>query len=64
MREGISIRERLLGTDHPGVAVALINLAVILQTRGRYDEANLLIKRIQAIDENNFPANHQELAWT
>ena len=38
----LAIRQRILGNDHPDVAVSLDNLAVLYHTQGRYSEAETL----------------------
>jgi len=41
----IEIGEKALGKDHPDVAVWYNNLAVLLQARGKYDQAEPLYRR-------------------
>jgi CHAT domain-containing protein/tetratricopeptide (TPR) repeat protein len=47
----LAIREKSLGPDHPGVALALNNLAELYRVQGRYAEAEPLYKRSLSIRE-------------
>src|SRR5262245_60877997 len=51
LNRSLTIRERALGSEHPGVAQALNNLASLYQTQGRYPEAEPLYRRCLAIYE-------------
>src|SRR5205823_352841 len=44
-QQALALAERLNGPDHPTVAIALGNLAVLNQSQGRYAEAEPLYKR-------------------
>lgn len=67
--EAIKIAKRLLditdkkfGPDHPNVATALNNLALIYQSQGQYAEAEPLYKRSLTIDERALGADHPSVA--
>ncbi|MFO0633183.1 MAG: serine/threonine-protein kinase [Nannocystaceae bacterium] len=47
--------ERVLGGEHPNVAVSLSNLAILVAQRGRHAEAVALLRRSIAIRERNDP---------
>jgi|SRR5271166_762227 len=47
----LSLRERELGADHPSVATALSDLAMLYYQAGRYGEAEPLYQRASAIYE-------------
>jgi tetratricopeptide (TPR) repeat protein len=47
----LAIREKAFGPDHPDVATALNNLAVLYENQGRYADAEPLYKRVLAIRE-------------
>ena len=50
-REGLAMRRRLLGAEHPEVAMSLANLGCVLLDLGRYDEAERLIQQLLAEKE-------------
>ena len=56
-RQAIVILEKILGTDHPELAVALSNLASVYLTQKRYLEAEALFQRALAIKERTPWAN-------
>jgi tetratricopeptide (TPR) repeat protein len=62
MRRVISIFEKSFGEDHPNVAMALNNLAQLLQDTNRLAEAEPLMRRALAIDETSFDKNHPNVA--
>ena len=53
-------RRGALGPDHPKVATALNNLAVLLRATNRLDEAEPLFRRALAIDERAYGPDHPE----
>src|SRR5947209_16159620 len=57
-QRALAIRERALGRDHPDVAAALNNLALLYDKEGRYDEAEPLYERALVIQEKSFGPNH------
>ena len=48
-KRALAIREKALGPEHPKVAKALLNYAVLLRATGRSDEAAKLEARAKAI---------------
>jgi CHAT domain-containing protein/tetratricopeptide (TPR) repeat protein len=54
--------ERTLGPNHPNLAVALNNLALLYQMQGRYADAEQMAKRALAIMEKAFGPNHPLVA--
>ena len=58
----LAIREKALGPDHPDVAQALNNLAVLYYKQGRYAEAEPLYKRALAIGEKALGPDHPDVA--
>ncbi|MFY9894662.1 MAG: tetratricopeptide repeat protein [Xanthobacteraceae bacterium] len=60
----LAIREKALGPDHPDVAQALHNLAVLYGQQGRYAEAAPLLKRALAIREKALGPDHLDVATT
>jgi hypothetical protein len=48
----LAIREKVLGLEHPDVAVVLENYAALLQATNRNEEAKRLQNRAQKIREN------------
>jgi CHAT domain-containing protein len=58
----LTIREKMLGPDHPVVAVSLNNLADLYKIQGQYTQAELLYKRALAILEKGLGATHPIVA--
>lgn len=54
LRRAVAIWEKSLGDDHPNVAIALNNLALLLWDTNRLLEAEPLLRRALAIDERSF----------
>ena len=50
-RRSIEISEKVLGKDHPTVAIRYDNLAGLLQDQRKYDQAEPLLRRAFEIDE-------------
>lgn len=44
MREALSVKEKILGADHPDTALTMNNLGVIVQKQGRSQEARALFE--------------------
>ena len=63
-KRALAICEEALGADHPEVAQALNNLAIVYQSQGKYGEAEALHKRALAIRERALGATHPEVAQT
>jgi tetratricopeptide (TPR) repeat protein len=60
----LSIREKVLGPEHPGVATTLNNLAVLYQSMGNYTEALPLYERALSISEKVLGPEHPDVATT
>jgi tetratricopeptide (TPR) repeat protein/CHAT domain-containing protein len=58
----LAIDEKVLGADHPTVAISLSNLAELYRTQGRHAEAEPLIKRSLSILELAFGTEHPKIA--
>ncbi|MBI9075937.1 MAG: tetratricopeptide repeat protein [Desulfatibacillum sp.] len=53
--------ENTYGLFHPNVALALNNLALVLQARGKFEEALSLLQRSLAINETAWGPNHRDV---
>jgi tetratricopeptide (TPR) repeat protein len=58
----VEIFEVSYGLDHPNVATALNNLALLLQATNRLAGAEPLYRRALAIDEASYGPNHPDVA--
>ncbi len=56
------MREAALGPDHSDLAIALNDLATLLQATNRPAEAEPLMRRALAIDEQSYGAEHPDVA--
>ena len=63
-REAVGILEESLGKDHPAVATALDQTALLLRIRGNYPEAETLGRRALAILEAKLGPDHPAVATT
>jgi tetratricopeptide (TPR) repeat protein len=54
------MRKRLLGTEHPDVALSLNNLANLYDSQGRYAEAEPLYVQALEIAQRQLGANHPD----
>ena len=54
--------KRRLGKDHPTVAIRYNNLADLLQTQGKYDQAEPLYRRAIEIGEKALGKDHPDVA--
>ncbi|MBW1749324.1 MAG: CHAT domain-containing protein, partial [Deltaproteobacteria bacterium] len=61
-KEVLAIREKVLGTEHPDVAISLNNLALLYATLGDYAKAEPLYLRSLAIDEKALGPEHPLVA--
>ncbi|HEY6477100.1 MAG TPA: tetratricopeptide repeat protein, partial [Polyangia bacterium] len=61
-QEGLALKERALGHDHPDVGISEGNLAVVLEALGRNQEALEHVDRSIEILENGLGAGHPDLA--
>ncbi|MGB0660776.1 MAG: tetratricopeptide repeat protein, partial [Mangrovicoccus sp.] len=57
-RQAIEIDEAIIGTSHPDYAIDLNNLAYLLKTTGRYDEAEQLYRQAIEVFEDTLGAEH------
>ena len=55
------MREAALGPNHPEVAACVNNLAVLLKTLGRYEEAQNLYESSIAIKERSMGPTHPQV---
>jgi tetratricopeptide (TPR) repeat protein len=62
LERALSMRERILGEEHPDTVTSLNNLANLLVERGSYDEARPLFERALAIREKEFGPEHHKTA--
>jgi tetratricopeptide (TPR) repeat protein/CHAT domain-containing protein len=62
LNRSLAIREKALGSEHPGVAQSLNNLASLYQAQGRYAEAEPLYRRSLAIYEKALGPDHPDVA--
>jgi CHAT domain-containing protein/tetratricopeptide (TPR) repeat protein len=58
----LAVYERALGPDHPDVAVALNNLALLYDAQGRHAETEPLYKRALVIKEKALGTDHPKVA--
>ena len=58
----VAILEKVRGPEHPDVAAELNNLAEILQEKGRYADAEPLMKRALTIQEKSLGPRHPDVA--
>lgn len=61
-KEALGLLERKLGVDHPDVATALNNLALIYYTQGDFESAEPLYRRALRIDEKALGPDHASVA--
>lgn len=57
----LDMREAALGANHPEVAACVNNLAVLLKTVGRHEEAQHLYERSIAIKERSMGPTHPQV---
>jgi tetratricopeptide (TPR) repeat protein len=62
LQRALAVREKALGPDHPDVAVALNDLALLYERQGRYADAEPLYKRALAINEKGLGPDHPVVA--
>ena len=61
-KRSLAIKEKILGPEHPNVALSLYNLAYLYHNQGRYAEAERLYKRSLTINEKAFGTEHPYVA--
>jgi tetratricopeptide (TPR) repeat protein len=62
LERALTIRDRVLGPEHPQTAASLNNLAFLLQSQGDLAAARPLFERALAVDEGNFGPNDPDVA--
>ncbi|MGI9175959.1 MAG: tetratricopeptide repeat protein, partial [Rhodothermales bacterium] len=62
LREALELRQATLGPEHADVGETTSQLAIALQDQGAYAEADLLFRRVIAINMANFGEIHKEYA--
>ncbi len=60
--QSLELLQRRLGKNHPDVAAALNNLALLYYSRGEYERAEPLYRRSLAIDEQTLGDDHPGVA--
>ena len=60
----MKITEKALGPDHPSVSTTLNNLAGLLESQGKYEEAEPLYRRALKIYEKALGPDHPSVATT
>ena len=58
----LAIREKVLGLDHPDVAMSLNNLGLLLQAKGDYTSAEPPYRRALAIVQKALGPDHPDVA--
>jgi tetratricopeptide (TPR) repeat protein len=61
-RQALTLREKLLGSQHPAVASSLNNWAILYRRQGRYAEAEPLFQQALAIREAALGPEHPDVA--
>jgi eukaryotic-like serine/threonine-protein kinase len=62
MKEGLALKERALGRDHPDVGVSESNLALMLKDMGLNEEALEHVERAIVVGERGLGSGHPDLA--
>ena len=60
--KALAIREKVLGQEHPDVALSLNNLAMLYESQGNYTKAEPLLVRSLAIKEKVLGQKHPDVA--
>jgi len=63
-RRAVEIDEKVLGKDHPDVAIQCNNLARLLQDQGKYDQAEPLFLRAMEIFQSQLGSDHPNTVAT
>jgi tetratricopeptide (TPR) repeat protein/DNA-binding XRE family transcriptional regulator len=64
LQRALTIRERVLGLEHPDTASTLNNLAVLYFYQGRYEQAEQLLLRALVVREHVLGSEHPDIANT
>src|SRR6266566_410547 len=62
LQRALTIREKLLGPDHPDLATSLNNLAMLYRMQGKYAQAETLFQRALEIRQRTLGVNHPDVA--
>ncbi|MGC1396300.1 MAG: tetratricopeptide repeat-containing protein, partial [Coleofasciculaceae cyanobacterium] len=62
LERALAIQEKVLGQEHPDVALSLNNLATLYQNMGNYSQAKPLFQRSLAIREKVLGQEHPDVA--
>jgi tetratricopeptide (TPR) repeat protein len=62
LQRALTIREKVLGPEHPDVALSLNNLATLYHSQGQYSQAEPLYQRALAIWEKALGPDHPDVA--
>jgi tetratricopeptide (TPR) repeat protein len=62
LREAVALASGSLGEDHPSVAIYESSLALALYSQGRYDHAEVLLRRARHIAEARMPGSVETAA--
>ena len=62
IQRALAIWEKVLGPEHPDVALSLNNLALLYHAQGQYAEAQPLYQRALAILEKTMSPEHPKVA--
>jgi len=63
-KKALTIRKRVLGSDHPDVAQSLNHLALLYYNQGKYNKAEPLYTRALTIEEQKLGKYHMDVAIT
>jgi tetratricopeptide (TPR) repeat protein len=58
------LREKVLGKEHPGTLTSIHNIALFLQSQGKYDEAEPMYRQTLALTEKILGKEHLRHAST
>ena len=61
-RQALSVKEELLGVNHPDLAIELNNLGLILYEQGRYPPAQEIFQRLLPLLEENHSLGKRQLS--
>ena len=60
-RRSLALLERAFGPDHPDVATTLNSLVVLLHARGRYTDAEPMLKRALVVRKSALGPDHADV---
>jgi tetratricopeptide (TPR) repeat protein len=60
VRCGLEVSEKMLGLEHPSTLVSMSNLAQVLESQGKYEEAEAMNRRTLALKETVVGREHPE----